>query len=287
MPMPRGEGPTVQRRRLSRELRFLRERAGLTLEEAAERLGWSRSKISRIETAQSGIKPPDLRAFLDLFEITGDHREALMALNRNSRKRGWWDAYREALPSEYEDYVRLEQEASSMLAFNGMILHGLLQTEDYARAIIRAGLTSSPSGEIERRVEVRMHRQALLTRGDAALEFWSIIDEGALRRQVGGAEVMRAQHARLIELAELPNVNLQVLPFSVGAHATTASPFAILGFPPPFDAQVVYLESLNSSIYIERETDVHLYKVAYDHLRAQAMAPEASISLIAALAAEH
>jgi transcriptional regulator with XRE-family HTH domain len=285
--MPKGEGPTVQRRRLSRELRFLRERSELTLEEAAERLGWSKSKISRIETAQSGIKVPDLRAFLDLFEITGDHREALLALNRQSRKRGWWDAYREALPSEYEDYVRLEQEASSMLAFDGMILNGLLQTEDYARHIIRAALTSSPAGEIERRVEVRMHRQALLTEGDDLLRFWSIIDEGALRRQVGGAEVMRAQYARLIELAELPNVNLQVLPFGVGAHATTASPFRILGFPPPFDAEVVYLESLNSSLYIERETDVHLYRVAYDHLRAQAMGPDASTAFIAALTEEH
>lgn len=277
--MRQAGSPTVRRRRLASELRRLRERAQLTLEEAGGRLGWSATKLSRIETSRVGVVPKDVGRLLDLYGIDGLKREELLKLTRDARKRGWWQAYSD-LSGEYAAYIGLEAEAASMHSFAPVVLPGLLQTEDYARAVIRAGLVVSPSGEVERRVEIRMARQAVLSRDDP-LRMWVVLDEAVVHRAIGGPVVMRSQLERLLEGAHSPHVTLQVLPFSAGAHSGTSGAFEILQFPEPADPDVVFLENLTDSLYVEREADVYRYTVAFDHLRAQALGPDESRSLIA------
>lgn len=271
--------PTVRRRRLAAELRRLRERAQLTMEEVGEQIGWSATKISRIETSRVGVVPKDVGSLLDLYRVDGSRREELLKLARDARKRGWWQAYSD-LSSDYTSYISLEAETTSMRSFGTVLLPGLVQTEDYARAVIRAGLILAPPGEVERRIEVRMARQSLLTQTNP-LRLWTILDEAAVCRTIGGSTVMRAQLKRLLELAELPNVTIQVLPFTAGAHSGTSGAFEILEFPEPADPDVVFLENLTDSLYVEREADVYRYTVAFDHLRAKALDPDDSRDFIA------
>ncbi len=249
------------------------------MDQVAERLGWSVTKVSRIETSKVGVTPKDVGRLLDLYELTPSKREELLDLARDSQKKGWWHAYGD-LPTEYATYIGLEAEATSIRSFAPEIIPGLLQTEDYARAVIRAALIISPQREVERRVEVRMARQKLLSQ-DRPLRLWAIIDEAALCRVVGGSEVMRSQLERLLEAAELPHVTLQVLPFSVGAHAATSGGFEVLEFPVPADPDVAFLENLTGSLYVEHEMDVYRYTLAFDHLRAKALDPDESCRLIA------
>lgn len=281
--MPGERGPTVRRRRLAAELRVLRERARLTGEQAGDRLGWSVSKISRIETGQVGVKSRDLAALLDLYEVPESKREALQELGRTATRRGWWDTY-ESIPTEYANYISLESEASSITCFSQTLIHGLLQTEDYARAIIRAALIPfAPAAEIDRRVEIRMTRQKVLLR-DNPLRIWMILDEAALHRTVGGSEVMRGQCDSLIRQAELPNVTVQILTSAVGAHPGANTPFLILSFPEVYDPDVVYIETMTSSLWIEDDSEVHRYSLAFDQLRAMALSPDDSIQFIAQVA---
>ncbi|WP_326636851.1 helix-turn-helix domain-containing protein [Streptosporangium sp. NBC_01755] len=269
----------MRRRRLAAELRRLRERAQLTMEEVGEQIGWSATKISRIETSRVGVVPKDVGSLLDLYRVDGSRREELLKLARDARKRGWWQAYSD-LSSDYTSYISLEAETTSMRSFGTVLLPGLVQTEDYARAVIRAGLILAPPGEVERRIEVRMARQSLLTQTNP-LRLWTILDEAAVCRTIGGSTVMRAQLKRLLELAELPNVTIQVLPFTAGAHSGTSGAFEILEFPEPADPDVVFLENLTDSLYVEREADVYRYTVAFDHLRAKALDPDDSRDFIA------
>lgn len=280
-----GRGPTVRRRRLAGELRKLRERSEMTIESAAERLTWSTAKVSRIETARTGITAPDLTAILDLYQVDDNRRVALYALARTARKRGWWDAYAESTPSDYATYIELEAETAYMRSYDPLLINGLLQTEDYAREIIRAALMAlSPPAEVLRRVEVRMTRQLLLQREDSPLRFWTIINESVLHQQVGSPEVMAAQYAKLAELSERDNVTIQVLPSTKAAHPATAGQFAIMEFREPYDPEVVYVESMASSLYVESEVEIYLYTLAFDHLRAMAFDPEESRDMISALA---
>ncbi|WP_182885248.1 helix-turn-helix domain-containing protein [Microbispora sp. H10885] len=283
--MTNGRGPTVRRRRLAGELRRLRERKELTLEDAAERLGWSAAKVSRIETARVGITSPDLTRMLDLYELADDRRAGLHALARTARTRGWWDAYADSLPSDYSAYIQLEADAAFIRSYDGMIVHGLLQTDEYAREIIRAALMglSSPA-EVERRVEVRMTRQRLLLRDESPLRFWTVVDEAALTRRVGSEVIMREQHARLLEFADRDNVTIQVLPFAKGAHPATAGTFALLEFRETYDPNVVYVEGTTSNLYVESDAEIYRYSLAFDHLRAMALDPDESRRLIARLA---
>lgn len=276
--------PTVRRRRLASELRHLRERAQLTLEEVGEQLGWSATKLSRIETSRVGVVPKDVGHLLDLYKVDDSRREELLRLTRDARKKGWWQAYSD-LSSEYAAYIGLEAEAISMRSFAPLILPGLLQTEDYARAIIRAGLVLSPPGEVASRLEIRMARQELLTRKDP-LRLWTIIDEAGVRRAVGGPAVMRPQLKRLLEVTDSPNVTLQILPFAAGAHSGTSGAFEILQFPERSDPDVVFLENLTDSLYVESDAEVYRYTVAFDHLRAKALDPEDSWRLITEAAAQ-
>ncbi|WP_204286329.1 helix-turn-helix domain-containing protein [Microbispora amethystogenes] len=283
--MTNGRGPTVRRRRLAGELRRLRERKELTLEDAAERLGWSAAKVSRIETARVGITSPDLTRMLDLYELANDRRAGLHALARTARTRGWWDAYADSLPSDYSAYIQLEADAAFIRSYDGMIVHGLLQTDEYAREIIRAALMgmSSPA-EVERRMEVRITRQRLLLRDESPLRFWTVVDEAALTRRVGSEAIMREQYERLLEFADRDNVTIQVLPFAKGAHPATAGTFALLEFRETHDPNVVYVEGTTSNLYVESDAEIYRYSLAFDHLRAMALDPDESRRLIARLA---
>lgn len=282
------QGPTVRRRRLAAELRRLRERAELTLEEARGRLGWSIAKLSRIETARQGITVKDLDKVLDLYGLEDtDRRATLKALARNARTRGWWDAYADSLPTDYANYIALEAEAAAMRSFSVHMFHGLLQTPEYAREIITSALMALvPPAEVERRVEVRTTRQRILTRNDTPLRFWGVIDEAVLHHMVGSTEVMRGQFEYLIQMAERPNVQLQVLPYGKAAHPATAGAFDILEFPEQHDPDVVYVEMMTSSLYIEGDNDVYMHALAFDHLLAMALDPDESRDLIAAVAAK-
>ncbi|WP_405084822.1 helix-turn-helix domain-containing protein [Microbispora sp. NBC_01389] len=283
--MTNGRGPTVRRRRLAGELRRLRERKELTLEDAAEHLGWSAAKVSRIETARVGITSPDLTRMLDLYELADDRRAGLHALARTARTRGWWDAYADSLPSDYSAYIQLEADAAFIRSYDGMIVHGLLQTDEYAREIIRAALMglSSPA-EVERRVEVRITRQRLLLRDESPLRFWTVVDEAALTRRVGSEAIMRKQYERLLEFADRDNITIQVLPFTKGAHPATAGTFALLEFRETHDPNVVYVEGTTSNLYVESDAEIYRYSLAFDHLRAMALDPDESRRLVARLA---
>jgi transcriptional regulator with XRE-family HTH domain len=270
----------VRARQLAAELRRLRDVATLTGEEAANRLGWSPSKVSRIETGQTAPSAADLRQILDLYEVAGTQRERLELLSRSAGQRGWWDAYSDTLGPEYTALIALEAEAESVRWYAPMLVPGLLQTERYARAVISAGLLIAPPGEIDRRVQVKMTRQRVVTR-DGPLRLDVVIDEAAVLRMVGNAEVMREQLAHLTAMAAQPNVTLQVLPLVAGAHPATTGEFTILGFPGLVAPDVVYLENMTSDLYVEREAEVYRYGMAFDRLRALALAPENSAAFLA------
>ncbi|MQA61107.1 MAG: helix-turn-helix domain-containing protein [Actinophytocola sp.] len=279
--MARGQGPTVRRRRLASELRRLREVADLTIEEVSERLECSSSKISRIETGHVGVTPRDVRDMLELYGLTGDDKEALVQLAREARNRGWWYAYGEVFTGAF---VGLEADASSLRTFQALIVPGLLQTERYANSVIRAMRPDADETEVTRRVTARMERQRLLTEPSPP-EYWAVIDEAVLHRCVGGPEVMAEQLARLLKLAALPHVTIQVVPFSAGAHPGMEGPFLILGFPEQADPDVVYVDNTTSGAYLELPADVRRYALMFDHLRAAALKPDDSVELIAGFAA--
>ena len=264
--MARGNSPTVRRRRLASELRRLREAAGLTIDEVGDKLECSASKISRIETGHVGVTPRDVRDMLELYPIDTDQREALVQLAREARKKGWWHAYNEVFTGSF---VGLESDASSLHAHQALLVPGLLQTEDYTRAVHRAIRPDQPEEEIERRVAARIARQKLLTDPQPP-EYWVIVDEAVLHRVVGGRAIMRAQLQRMLEATELPHVTIQVLPFESGAHAGMEGPFLILGFPEQADPDVVYVENTTTGSYLEDPADVYRYTLMFDHLRASA-----------------
>jgi transcriptional regulator with XRE-family HTH domain len=271
----------VRARQLAAELRRLRGAATLTGEEAAARLGWSPSKISRIETGQTAASLADLRRLLDMYDVTGTARERLEVLGQSAGQRGWWDAYADTLGPEYTALIALEAEAESVRWYSPMLVPGLLQTEAYAREVVRSGLLIAPPGEIERRVQVKMTRQRALTK-DGPPQLSVVLDEAAVLRQVGSPEVMREQLAHLTTMAGRPNVTIQVLPLAVGAHPATTGEFTILGFPELVAPDVVYLENMTSDLYVEREGEVFRYALAFDRLRALALGPDESAALITA-----
>jgi transcriptional regulator with XRE-family HTH domain len=277
---------TIRQRRLAAELRHLRERQGVSLDQASERLGWSKAKLSRIETARSGVKVGDLARLLELYEVPEARREGLVSLARNARQRGWWDAYADELPTDYSAYLELESEAISLRCYDAVVLHGLMQTEEYAREVIRSALMQfSPPAEVDKRVEVRMTRQdAAFTRRELPLRFWTVIDENCLRRSVGGPEVMRNQLHHLLEMAKLPNVMLQVLPHEAGAHPGSAGTFALLELPEQNVPDIVYVETMTSALYVEDPSQVHMYGMAFDQLRADALGPDESLAMLAKMA---
>lgn len=268
--------PVVRRRRLGLELRALREAAGMSGEAAVKALKWSNSKLSRIELGRNPPSLADLNKLLDLYGVTGEARRAELALLlREAKRKGWWQIYSDV---PYSTLIGLEAEAVSMLTYE-QVVPGLFQTEAYARAIISGTVPTAEPETVDQRIEARLTRQAVLTK-ESPLQVRAVLDESAIRRVVGGEEVMQKQIARLLELAELPNVIIQVIPFAAGAHpGTMTGAFSILEFEHPADPGVVYLES-NSDPYPDREGDLQRYTMSFDYLRAAALSTSQSANLL-------
>jgi hypothetical protein len=289
---PAERSPTVRRRRLAKQLADLREHAGLTVKDVARELEWAESTLYRIESARRGVKPGDVLLLLDLFtrsgkvSVTQEQRDELLRLAREARKRGWWQTYSGAVPEPFVVYIGLEAEVATLRSYAGELVPGLLQTEEYARAIRRVSIPAPDPEQTDRWIALRVARQRRLTDEDSVL-LWTVLNEGALRRVVGGPEVMVEQLARLIEVAELPNVTVQVLPFSAGAHPAIDSPFMILGFPDRGDQDVVYVEHMTQALYLETSPEVDGYTLAFDHLRARALDPDKSLARLVAIMEDH
>ncbi|WP_018681077.1 helix-turn-helix domain-containing protein [Actinokineospora enzanensis] len=274
--MSRGPSPTVRRRRLASELRRFREAAELTIDEVGEKLECSASKISRIETGHVGVTPRDVRDMLELYGIPEEQRDALVQLAREARQKGWWHSYNEVFTGSF---VGLEADASSLHTHQALLIPGLLQTEAYTRAVIRAIRPDADPAEVSLRVQARQERQRLLTDPHPP-EYWAVLDEAVLHRVTGGPEVMRGQLLKLVEASALPNVTIQVVPFSAGAHAGMEAPFLILGFPEQADPDVVYVENSTTAVYLEQPADVRRYSLMFDHLRAAALPPDDTVDLV-------
>ncbi|KUN06242.1 XRE family transcriptional regulator [Streptomyces yokosukanensis] len=279
-------GPAVRRRKLGAELRTLRTGAGLTSGEAARLVGWHQSKVSRIETGASGVKPGDVRLLLDVYGVRDAQLRELLLMLAGSEDMGernrWWHAYRGVLPPTYRDFISLESQASAMRTLETTVVPGLLQTPEYARAVTRAAVKDLDDDSLDTLVEVRLARQDVL-RTRRPLRLSAVLDEAVLRREVGGAEVMARQLERLTEAARLPQVRLQVLPFGAGAHIGLTGPFVIFSFPSTSDLDVVVLDQLTSSLYLERKEDLMAYSEAFDTLRMHALSPEDSLEYIAGI----
>jgi transcriptional regulator with XRE-family HTH domain len=266
---PRG-GPTVLRILLGSQLRQLREAKGIGREEAGYAIRASDSKISRLELGRVGFKERDVSDLLTLYGVTDERdREELLSLAAQANAPGWWHRYSDVLPSWFEVYVGLEEVAARIRAYEVQFVPGLLQTEDYARAVTMLGHPDASAEEIERRVTLRMTRQRLITAEDPP-HLWAVVDEAALRRPVGGGEVMREQIRHLVELTGLPNVTLQVVPFEHGGHAAAGGPFSILRFSEPDLPDVVYLEQLTSALYLEKRDDIDRYLAVMERLCVEA-----------------
>jgi transcriptional regulator with XRE-family HTH domain len=273
-------GPTVRRRRLGAELRRLREAHSLKLEEVAEQLGLAPSTLSRIETGKAPTKTAYLTAMLSMYGIDDPAvRKVLVDMAREGHRKGWWSIYDDVLPSGFDIYVGLEAEASALRSYETDLINGLLQTTEYARAVLRELRPRDSDDQVARGVDLRMQRQRLLDQ-EPPLDLWLILDEGAIRRTIGGAAVMRPQLEHLIRASRWANVTLQVLAFEAGAHAGLAGPFSILQFPERGDSEVAYAESVGGMIYLEKEREVRACAEAFDRMRAAALSPAASVELI-------
>ena len=278
--VPRVQSPTVRRRRLGQELRQLREAAELTIEEVAERLEVSQAKISRMETGRVGVRPRDVSDLLDQYEIHGRHRDDLLTLTREARQQGWWHSYSDVLSEGTDIWVGLETEAAGIRLYEVQLIPGLLQTSEYARAVLRAHYRSEQSPEqIEQRVKFRMARQQLVIEQNNT-PIWAVLDEAVLRRQIGPPETMQSQYRRLLEFSEEYNITIQVLPFDAGVYSGVPGGFWIMQLAQP-DPEVVVIEHRGGDLYIERPEEVAAYTHVFDRIRATAKGPEESISFIA------
>jgi transcriptional regulator with XRE-family HTH domain len=272
--------PTVLRMALGGKLRRLREASGVTREAAGYVIRGSSSKISRLELGKVGFKERDVADLLTLYGVTEEQeREDFLALVRQANAPAWWHKYGDVLPNWFETYLGLEQAASVIRTYEPALVPGLLQTEDYARAVIRLRHVQACANDVERRVALRMARQAFLTPPGAPY-LWVALDEAALRRPLGSRAVQRAQLRHLIEMAQRPNITLQVVPFHVGGPAVVGSPCTILRFATPGVPDVVYLEHLASAVYLDKERDTVGYLALMDSLCVEAESPDASISFL-------
>ena len=278
----RGVSPTVRRRRLGAELRKYREAAGLTIDHVAERLDCSASKISRLETGQTGSSPRDVRDMLALYEVGEPELEDLMAVARETRQRGWWQPYGSVLTGAY---IGFESAAELIRSYDAQSIPGLLQIEEYARSVIEAASPDAPAQEIENRVKVRLARAGLLHQDDP-VTLCGVVDESVLRRQVGGPDVMKRQLEHVVAAAEQAHVTVHVLPLSVGAHAGMTGSFTLLSFPDEADPDTVYVTMATGGVFQEKADELVLYERIFDRLRDAALPPEDSIALVASLAKE-
>lgn len=280
--MPEVRSPTVRRRELGALLRGLRNERGLTVEQVAERLLCSPSKVSRMETGHSAPSLRDIRDLSDLYDITDEaKRDRMMQLARDSKQQGWWQSY----DLDFGTYVGLEADAVAIRRYQSTIIPGLLQTRDYARVMHEVVIPEIAPERIDQLVEVRMTRQRLLTQSPG-LRFWVVLDEAVLHRAVGGPHVMSEQLGWLIETTGLPNVTMQVIPYDVGAHPAMDSAFSMLDFADPVPS-VVYVEGLVGWIYVDNPHDIARYSKVFERLCAVALTPQDSIELVARIGAQY
>lgn len=270
--------PSMRRRRLAAELRQLRTAAALSIEDVAGRLGWPGSKVSRIENRQVGITPRDLRKLLDLYKVADRaYREQLLEMGRRATERGWWQSYTGVVPSAYANLIGLEAEAATIRTYEPELVPGLLQTADYARAVIRAGRPGDTMEEIDRRVEVRLERQEVLTRTSPPPPKVNVVlNEGVLARRVGGPEVMRAQIEHLMRGRDRANIVIQILSFSAGEHPAMVGPFTMLTFLDPADPGVVNVENVMGSLALEKPEEIRAYDEVWGAIQALAIPPDDS-----------
>lgn len=268
--------PTVRRRELGALLRALRQKKNLTVEQVALRLMCSPSKVSRMETGHGLATPRDIRDLCDLYEVADKaERDRMMRLAREGKQTGWWQSYD---LDYFATYVGLEAEAARIKYYQSVIVPGLLQTPDYARAMHKANVPKIPAERIDELIEVRLTRQLLLAK-NPPISLEVVLDEAVLHRLVGGPVVMRAQLGRLVEAAKQPNVTIQAIPYAVGAHPAMDSTFNILEFAGSVSS-VVYVEGLVGWLYVERSQDVARYQQVFEHLRSVALNPQESIELL-------
>ncbi|MET8169850.1 helix-turn-helix domain-containing protein [Streptomyces sp. NPDC057456] len=277
--------PTVRRRRLGQELRRLRELKGMTAEEVAERLLVSQSKISRLENGRRSISQRDVRDLCGVYEVEDQRMvDSLMEMAKDSRQQGWWHAFGDV---PYSVYIGLETDAASLRVYDPQVVPGLLQTRQYAEALISGALPEAPPADIEKRIQVRLRRQERISTADNPLRLWAVLDEAALRREVGNRQVMIEQLDYLLEMSQLPHVTVQLIPFTMGAHPGVSGQYAILEFPDAADSSVVYIEGVTSDLYLEKPQDVQKYSVMYEHLRAQALNADQTREFIAKVAKDY
>jgi transcriptional regulator with XRE-family HTH domain len=279
----RKQPPTVRLRRLAAELRRLRAQADLSWEDVSDKTNINKTTLYRIEKAQARPQKRTLISLLNLYEATKEQHEYLITLLRDASKQGWLRPYHSDLPEEYTAYISFEDEAQGVRNYETSFIPGLLQTEAYARAVIRGVLPMASQQEVDDRVQARMERQQVLTR-DNPLKLWAIVDEAALHRLVGGWEVMRAQLRRLVELVDEPHVTLQVIPFAQGAHAGMPGSFVLMDFADPMDTDLIYIDSMAGDLFLESDADISRYATIFDNLRAVALSPDDSAAHIADLA---
>ncbi|MFJ6085928.1 helix-turn-helix domain-containing protein [Streptomyces sp. NPDC092369] len=268
---------------LGSQLRRLREAKGITREQAGYSIRASESKISRMELGRVSFKTRDVEDLLTLYGITDEaERMSLLSLAREANVAGWWHSYSDVLPSWFPTYVGLEGAASLIRAYEVQFVHGLLQTEEYARAVVRRGMKGASPADIEKRVALRLERQKYLS-ADNAPEFHIVLDEAALRRPYGDREVMRGQLQHLIEISTRPNVRLQIMPFGFGGHSGESGAFTVLSFPESDLSDVVYLEQLTSALYLDKQEDVAQYEKALKELQQDSPGPDESRDLLRGL----
>jgi transcriptional regulator with XRE-family HTH domain len=276
----RRAGPTALRMVVGAQLRRLREASGISASDAGYAIRATHSKISRMELGRVSFRERDVADLLTMYGVLDEQeRSAILSLAREANVPGWWHDAADLLPGWFEAYLGLEEAASVIRNYEVQFVPGLLQTADYARAVIMLGHAGAPPGELDRRIALRMARQRLLTRPDGP-RFWAVVDEEALRRPLGGPEVMRGQLDHLIEAAALPSVTIQVIPFQAGGHSAAGGTFSLLRFPEPDLPDVVYLEQLTSALYLDRREDVDAYQAVMEQLCLQAVPADRTVKLL-------
>lgn len=281
-----GSGPTALRILLGSQLRKLREAKNVTREEAGHIIRGSESKISRMELGRVGFKERDVADLLTLYGVVDQQaRAAVLDLVSTANEPGWWHRFNDVLPTWFQAYVGLEEAAARIRTYEVQFVPGLLQTKEYARAVVTAGAAGIGAEEIARRVDLRLERQRMFDRPDGPV-FWAVIDEAALRRPIGGIEVMKAQIEHLIDLMRQPNITIQIMPFSFGGHSAEGGAFSILRFPDTDLPDVVYVEQLASALYLDKREDVDRYTEVMERLCAVSTTPDETIELLRTIADE-
>lgn len=281
-----GGGSIVRRMLLGAQLRRLRESRGISREDAGYSIRASESKISRMELGRVSFKERDVADLLTLYAVTDDaERSAMLGLVREANAAGWWHGYGEVMPTWFQTYVGLEESAALIRTFEVQFVHGLLQTEDYIRSVIRLGHPKAAVPWVERRVGLRLERQKLLV-SEQSPHFVAVMDEGALRRPFGGRQVMIDQVRHVLEAAERPNVDVRILPFATGGHAAGGGAFTLLSFPESDLPDLVYLEQLTGALYIDKHDEVVEYQKAMNALSDVALTPADSLDWLTAFQRE-